>query len=75
MNIKELKEAINSLPDEAEALFGIWGLEGDKHTLFQLKGGNNMQHKTENGGIAVIIGTADNCRAHKMVRKGDILVY
>lgn len=76
MTIKELKKAIKDLPNEAEALFGVWGLEGDKRTLFQVKGGNSMQHPTENGGIAIIIGTADNCRAHKMImQKGGVLKY
>jgi len=76
MTIKELKKTIKNLPDNAEALFGVWGLNGkDERTLFQVRGGNSMEHETETGGIAIIIGTADNCRAHQMVRKGKKLYY
>lgn len=74
MTIKELKQELKGLPDDAEALFAIWTSE-DGYTYFRLKKSNKRIAKINTGGQVAIISTADNCRADKMIEKNNSFEY
>ncbi len=67
MTIKELKKHIKGMPDNAVAVFALW-TDNDKYEFFSLHPSNPSPQNIDNGEQLCIIGTADNCRGHKLIQ-------
>lgn len=74
MTVKELKDILQALPDEAEAIVTIWTSDGPRNYWFNQTGGKKV-YDMVNGGKAAEIAYFDDCAAHRVFETSKGLAY